>query len=215
MPRAISDEDEELRRKRISDTLKGHPVSEETRRKIIDAQKGIPKSEEMCRKMSEAHKGKKLSPEHCKNISKGNKGKKLSEEHRQILIKVNTGKKVSDETKAKLRNINIGKHPSQESRDKMSASRMGERHHYFGKHGGEHQCLENIIQMRHVKKFVYQNLAKKTRCLEKTGSKIIIGKAAYRFCRIAINLLRNAKKPSVTFSTISVSVPGNRNICMH
>jgi hypothetical protein len=135
MPRAISNEAEELRCKKISDTLKGHKVSDETRQKIIDAQKGIPKSKESCKKMSESHKGKIHSEETRKKISDSNKGKKLSDEHIQRLKEFNTGKKVSDETKAKLRDANIGKYPSDESRKKMSESHKGERHPMFGKRG--------------------------------------------------------------------------------
>jgi len=135
MPRGSTNEIEELRCKKISDTLKGHKVSEETRRKIIDAQKGIPKSKESCKKMSESHKGKIHSEETRKKISDSNKGKKLSDEHIQRLKEFNTGKKVSDETKAKLRDANIGKHPSDESRKKMSESHKGERHPMFGKRG--------------------------------------------------------------------------------
>jgi len=125
MPRGSTNEIEELRRKKISDTLKGHKVSEETKRKIIDAQKGIPKSEETRQRMSEAHTGKKLEKEHCENIGKGNKGKKLSEEHRQILIKVNTGKKASDETKAKLSQYNKDHPEVGERLRKLSEARRG------------------------------------------------------------------------------------------
>ena len=142
MPRGSTKESEDLRRKKISDTLKGHKVSEETRRKIIDAQKGIPKSEESCKKMSESHKGKIHSEETRRKISDSNKGKKLSEEHRQILIKVNTGKKASDETKAKLSQYNkdhpevgdrlrklaedrVGKPLSEETRKKIGEASKG------------------------------------------------------------------------------------------
>lgn len=66
-------------RKRISTTLKGHFVSEETREKIGAATKGRKCSNETKAKMSEAHKGRKLGP--------------LSEETKQKLRIANLGSK--------------------------------------------------------------------------------------------------------------------------
>ena len=69
----IPDADE---RKRISEKLKGHKVSEETRKKMSLAQKGKKKP-----KLSEKLKGRKLSEETKRKLSLAHKGKKLSKEH--------------------------------------------------------------------------------------------------------------------------------------
>ena len=59
--------------KKMSETHKGHSVSEETKKKLSEAAKNM--SDETKKKMSEAKKGNKLSEEHKKKISEGNKGK--------------------------------------------------------------------------------------------------------------------------------------------
>ena len=69
----IPDADE---RKRISEKLKGHKVSEETRKKMSLAQKGKKRP-----KLSESLKGRKLSEETKRKLSLAHKGKKLSKEH--------------------------------------------------------------------------------------------------------------------------------------
>jgi hypothetical protein len=69
----IPDADE---RKRISEKLKGHKVSEETRKKMSLAQKGKKRP-----KLSEKLKGRKLSEETKRKLSLAHKGKKLSKEH--------------------------------------------------------------------------------------------------------------------------------------
>ena len=66
-------------RKRISNTLKGHSVSEESRSKMSAVSKGRKHSDETKAKMSEAHKGRKLGP--------------LSEEAKQKLRAANLGSK--------------------------------------------------------------------------------------------------------------------------
>ena len=63
---------------KVSETLKGHIVSEETKRKISEAHRGISLSEEHKRKLSEAHKGKSRTPhsdETRRKISESNRGK--------------------------------------------------------------------------------------------------------------------------------------------
>ena len=63
---------------KVSETLKGHIVSEEVKRKISEAHKGKSLSEEHKRKISEAHKGKSRTPqsdETRRKISEANRGK--------------------------------------------------------------------------------------------------------------------------------------------
>ena len=47
------------------------------------------------------------------------------------------GVKHSDEYKEKIRKITTGKYPSKETREKLSALKMGEKNHFFGKHHTE------------------------------------------------------------------------------
>ena len=70
-------------KQRISDTLKGHIVTEETRQKIREKRKlqtMEPRSEETKRKISESHKGKTKTPEHIKKIADARRGKRRTEE---------------------------------------------------------------------------------------------------------------------------------------
>jgi hypothetical protein len=78
----------EASRQRLSESLMGHPVSEETRAKI--SYYSSNRSEETLRKIGEASKGRKHTEE-CKNyISQVLKGRKRSEETRR---KISEGKK--------------------------------------------------------------------------------------------------------------------------
>ena len=60
----------EVRKKAISDTLKGHSVSEATKKAISDAKKGVPKSEATKKAISDALKGHSVSEEHRAKLSK-------------------------------------------------------------------------------------------------------------------------------------------------
>lgn len=127
---AISDD---ARKNRISESLKGRPVSEETRLKMSKANKGkkrskevrkrisesgkgripwnkgIPASEETKEKLSKAHIGVPLSEKHCQNISKALKGHKTSEETKQKISKANRGRKYSKEIRQKMGQTRKGK----------------------------------------------------------------------------------------------------------
>jgi hypothetical protein len=71
-------------KKKCSEALKGHPVSERTRKAVSDAWKnGRVVSAETRAKLSKVSKGCKRSEEFCRNLSIRNKGKKLSEEHKK------------------------------------------------------------------------------------------------------------------------------------
>jgi hypothetical protein len=60
---------------KISATLMGHPVSEETKNKIREARKHQVVSKDTIEKMHAAVRGKSFSEEHKKKIGLGNKGK--------------------------------------------------------------------------------------------------------------------------------------------
>jgi hypothetical protein len=122
MPTGVFIRTDELRL-RISNTLKGHSISELTKQKISDSQKGIPKSKESCEKMRIAKLGKRgeetamfgkhHSTETKNKIRKSRIGKCSGENHPMF------GISLSEETKEKLRQANLGKHPSEETRIKL------------------------------------------------------------------------------------------------
>lgn len=119
--------------KKISESHKGHVVSEETKEKMSKSSKGKQSwikgkthSEETRKKLSEnnwnkKHSGKdspsfeKKAPEETKNKLKlhmiGNKfavGNKMSDVHKNKLRQIHKGKIVSEETKRKIRETKIG-----------------------------------------------------------------------------------------------------------
>lgn len=71
----------EASRQRLSESLMGHPVSEETRAKISYHSRN--RSEETLRKIGEARKGKKHTEECKQRMSQISKGRKKSEETRR------------------------------------------------------------------------------------------------------------------------------------
>jgi very-short-patch-repair endonuclease len=92
--------------KKISESQKGKPKSEELRKKFSESHKNIPHSEERKRKIGDALRDRPLSEEHKRNIGISNKGKIRSEESRKNLSKSHEGKTngpLSEETKNKLR----------------------------------------------------------------------------------------------------------------
>ena len=80
----------------------GHIPSKETRQKMSDALKGKPLSAEHRQKLSKAKKGKSHSNKGKKHKSHSNKGKPLSAEHRQKLSEAHKGKRRSAEHQQKL-----------------------------------------------------------------------------------------------------------------
>ena len=83
----------------------GYIQSKETRRKLGDSKRGKPISEEQKLKISKALKGRKSHPNTIKAIIRTHTGKIVSEETRQKLRKCNLGKHLTKETKEKLSNI--------------------------------------------------------------------------------------------------------------
>lgn len=96
-------------REKISNTLKGHNISDETRKKI-----------------SESLTGRKIPKEVVEKSAQKLRGTHLSEDRKRKISETEKGKKVSDETKEKLRlaaigNKNmLGKKHSIEAKKRMS-----------------------------------------------------------------------------------------------
>lgn len=111
-------------KRKISETLKGHIVSEETKSKIREkrkyqknTRKGQKCTEEQRQRMSESAKGKKLSDDTKKKVSQNNArywlGKKRSEETIQKILKTKKEKGIKPvmtaETLRKIREANKNK----------------------------------------------------------------------------------------------------------
>jgi hypothetical protein len=104
-------------RQKISNALRGKPLSEETKRKMSEAHKGKRFSEETRKKLSEALKGREgsmlgrlFSKEHRRKISESNKGRRVSDKTKKLLSTVHN----SSRTKLKMlntkkRNGSLGK----------------------------------------------------------------------------------------------------------
>jgi hypothetical protein len=121
----MSDEKKIERAKKISESKKGVPCSEETKKKLSELLKGKTFIERF---------GKDKAKEIGNKISEINTGKHYhSEYHKQNLRKKlmgnSYGKNQSEDTKEKKRtkwlNDNPGKNPTDETRKKMSESRKG------------------------------------------------------------------------------------------
>jgi hypothetical protein len=91
----------EEQKRRHSELLKGHVVSEETRRKISLANKGKKLTEEQIRKTTEKNRGRKRTEEFCKRQSEYRKGKPMSEETKRKLSAAKIGKKCQRKPKEK------------------------------------------------------------------------------------------------------------------
>ena len=127
----------------VSESLKGHLVSEETRKKIGDSHKGKTLTDEHKEKLSEKAKtfykhnthhstGKQLTDDHKEKLSKiakdngfgGDTWNMLTDEEKKLksekLSNSKKGKKLSDETKKKISDKLKGHSVSKETRDKIS-----------------------------------------------------------------------------------------------
>ena len=92
-------------KRKISDTLKGRPLSEETKKKMSESRKGMVMSEEARNKLVEnnkARRGTKMSDEVKKKMSIAKLGKKQKPEVVANRVKKNTGQKRTDEVKKKM-----------------------------------------------------------------------------------------------------------------
>lgn len=112
---------------KISESNKGHIVSEETKRKLREFNKGKKLSEEHKKKISESNKGHKPSEETRIKIGKSSKGRThtLSDEAKRKIGETHKGLKHSKETKKRLSDFNKGKHLSNETKNKISKTLKG------------------------------------------------------------------------------------------
>lgn len=92
--------------RKISSSLKGHIVSEETRRKISEATKGRKYSADIIRKRSETFK-KNLTPEIRYKMGSSSRGKKLTEEQKRKISESRKGKRLSHSTRHIIRDKKI------------------------------------------------------------------------------------------------------------
>jgi hypothetical protein len=126
----------ERRSIKVSATLMGHPVSDETRRKLSNRHKGKKLSESTKRKLSIATKGTRMGPANHRfgiphtaewkaRASLLFSGRRISEEQKLKISAANTGKKRSEEAKAKMRAAKIGRRLSPEHKAKISAAITG------------------------------------------------------------------------------------------
>lgn len=96
----LTEKQEQKRRRKVSEALRGRIVSEETRRKISEACRNP--SEETRKKMSDAHKGYIHTLEQRRKNSEAHKGKINSEEHKRRIGEAQKGKTHSEEAKIKM-----------------------------------------------------------------------------------------------------------------
>ena len=94
-------EKEMERRRKISETLKGHTVSDESIEKMRIAHLGKKQSAEEIEKRIAPLRGRKRSPETIAKMKASRRGK-LSEEHKKSLSIAHTGKTLSPEHKEKI-----------------------------------------------------------------------------------------------------------------
>lgn len=119
---------------KISNSLKGHVVSDNTKEKQRQSHIGKPVLEEsrikiQLKMMGKNHPffGKKLSETHKENMRKAKLGKHLSEETKKKLSNIFKGHEMSVDTRNKIRIANLGKKKSPETLAKMSRIRKGKR----------------------------------------------------------------------------------------
>lgn len=119
---------------KISNSLMGHKLSEETKEKIRKSRIGKKATEETRRKMSiqrlgnKYRFGKQHTEEVKKKISESNKGRKQSEYNKQKIKEFWTGRKHTEVSKYKMRLAKIGKKigsHSKQTRIKMSLAQKG------------------------------------------------------------------------------------------
>ena len=137
MSKSASAKSDDVKR-RISNTLKGHKVSEETRKILIERNTGRIISEETRIKLRESHLGNKHTEEAKLKIGEAHKNKIVSKETRDKMSKLkkgNTnmlGKTHSEETKKKISDASKiscrGRKQSKETVAKRVKSREGYKH---------------------------------------------------------------------------------------
>ncbi|MCR4330810.1 MAG: NUMOD3 domain-containing DNA-binding protein [Patescibacteria group bacterium] len=135
-------------RRKYSEAMKGHKVSEETRQKIREARK----------KQAPTMLGKHLSEDTKEKIRQANLGKKQSDETKKKMSIAHKGRRTSEETKEKLRQINIGRKHTPEALQKIiKANRNRKTSHMLGKHLSH----ETKIKISEARQKLYQDKIRK------------------------------------------------------
>jgi hypothetical protein len=111
--------DDETKSK-ISNSLKGHKVSDSTRKLWKEQRTGRIVSESTKRKISHANKGKLLSEEHKEKLRKPK-----TKEHIQKIADANRGKVRTEEQRVKNRLARLGKKDSEETKQKKRDALKG------------------------------------------------------------------------------------------
>ena len=126
------------------DTLSKHPNIIEIKKKISKSIKGKILSNETKEKISESLKGRNFSNETKQKMSISANGKKLTEE---------TKKKMSEGRKGVNNNF-YGKHHSDTTKEKISESLSGEKHPQYGKKQSIstiNKKIQSLIGKKHKK----------------------------------------------------------------
>ena len=108
--------------KKISESLKGRKISEETRRKISESNKGKRHSEEVKRKISESQKGKRCGEENPFY------GRKHTEEAKRKMSDARKGKNNNHKSKTVevfKNNLSLGTFPSVREIERKSEELFG------------------------------------------------------------------------------------------
>jgi len=104
---------------KMSESKRGHEVSEETRKKIGDANRGRVMSKETREKMSQSRKGHEVSEKTREKIREKHVGKNVSEETRKRISESKTGKKQDSEVVKRRSEKLKGKSLSEEAKRKI------------------------------------------------------------------------------------------------
>lgn len=104
---------------KVSATMMGHKVTDETRAKLSKVMAGRKASSDTRAKLSASHRGKPLSAEHIEKL----RGRIVSAETRAKISVIHKGKTISEEHKVRLR----GRHVSSETRAKQSVAQKRRR----------------------------------------------------------------------------------------
>lgn len=97
----VAPKTEEWKRK-VSEKLMGHEVTQETRDKVSKGNTGKIRSDEFKKDVGDFWRGKERTKEHRENLSKSLTGNKLSEETKQKISISGKGRVTSEETKKKI-----------------------------------------------------------------------------------------------------------------
>jgi group I intron endonuclease len=115
----------EITIQKMSESKKGHEVSEETKEKIGKANRGRIRTKKVREKLSLSLKGHEVSEETREKIRKGHLNKVISEETRKKISEAKSGKKQDLEVVKRRAEKLKGKKCSEETRKKIGAANSG------------------------------------------------------------------------------------------